>query len=51
MTLNLNYIWVNTLLVALNYIFRLREKTDEELREQEKDTELKEINDTNEEEK
>lgn len=50
MTLNLNYIWVNTLLVALNYIFRLREKTEEELREQEKDTELKEINDTNEEE-
>ena len=46
MTLNLNYIWVNTILIALNYFFRLKEKTEEELREeQEKEQELKEIND------
>jgi predicted MFS family arabinose efflux permease len=44
MTINLNYIWVNTGLVAVNYICRLREKDEEELRE-EKETELKEIND------
>ena len=46
MTLNLNYIWVNTILIALNYFFRLKEKTEEELREeQDKEQELKEIND------
>ena len=44
MTINLNYIWVNTALVAVNYICRLREKDEEQLRE-EKETELKEIND------
>ena len=51
MTLNLNYIWVNTVLVALNYFFRLREKTEEELREEqeENEQELKEINNTNDE--
>ena len=51
MTLNLNYIWVNTVLVALNYFFRLREKTEEELREEqeENEQELKEINITNDE--
>ena len=51
MTLNLNYIWVNTVLVALNYFFRLKEKTEEELREEqeENEQELKEINNTNDE--
>ena len=45
MTLNLNYIWVNTILIALNYYFRLQEKTEEELREEkDKEQELKEIN-------
>ena len=48
MTLNLNYIWVNTLLIAANYYFRLHEKTEEE--KEEKDQELKEI-ETNEGEK
>ena len=43
MTLNLNYIWVNTILIALNYYFRLKEKTEEELKEEEKEQELKEI--------
>ena len=44
MALNLNYIWVNTILVALNYYFRLKEKTEEELREeQEKEEELQDI--------
>ena len=45
MTLNLNYIWVNTILIACNYYFRLKEKTEEELREEEegKQQELKEI--------
>ena len=48
MTLNLNYIWVNTILIAINYFFRLHEKTEEELREEgEKEQELKEINETN----
>ena len=42
LTLNLNYIWVNTIFIALNYFFRLREKTEEKLREEQ---ELKEIND------
>jgi predicted MFS family arabinose efflux permease len=47
MTLNLNYIWVNTILIAINYYCRLREKTEEELREeQEKEQELKEISET-----
>ena len=50
MTLNLNYIWVNTFLIAVNYIFRLREKNEDELKEEEKDQELKEINETNDEE-
>ena len=50
MTLNLNYIWVNTILIIINYIFRLKEKTEDELREEEKEQELKEINETNEEE-
>lgn len=50
MTLILNYIWVNTILCAINYICRLREKTEEELREEEKEQELKEINETNDEE-
>ena len=44
MTLNLNYIWVNTLLVALNYYFRLKEKTEEEV--EQKPEELKDINET-----
>jgi len=44
MALNLNYIWVNTILVALNYYFRLKEKTEEELREeQETEQELQDI--------
>ena len=50
MALNLNYIWVNTILIAINYIFRLKEKTEDELKEEEKEQELKEINETNEEE-
>ena len=50
MTLNLNYIWVNTILIIINYIFRLKEKTEDELREEDKEQELKEINETNEEE-
>ena len=49
MTLNLNYIWVNTVLICINYYCRLREKSEEELREeQEKEEELKEINETKE---
>ena len=45
MTLNLNYIWVNTILIACNYYFRLKEKTEEELIEEEegKQQELKDI--------
>ena len=50
MTLNLNYIWVNTALCFANYFFRLKEKTEEELRE-EKEQELKEIDNMNDEEK
>ena len=48
MTLNLNYIWVNTILIACNYYFRLKEKTEEELREEEdgKQQELKEIDES-----
>ena len=50
MTLNLNYIWVNTVLCFANYFFRLKEKTEEELREK-KEQELKEIDNMNDEEK
>ena len=51
MTINLNYIWVNTILVGLNYYFRLREKSPEELEEENegKEQELKDINNPNEE--
>jgi predicted MFS family arabinose efflux permease len=45
MTLNLNYIWVNTLLIAANYYFRLQEKVEEK---DEKSQELKEIETTEE---
>jgi predicted MFS family arabinose efflux permease len=51
MTINLNYIWVNTILVGLNYYFRLKEKSPEELEEENegKEQELKDINNPNEE--
>ena len=51
MTINLNYIWVNTILVGLNYYFRLNEKSPEELAEETeaKDQELKDISNSNEE--
>ncbi len=42
MALNLNYIWVNTILLIINYSCRLREKNEEELKEE--GQELKEIN-------
>ena len=41
MSLNLNYIWVNTFLIGLNYYFRLKEKSEEEFIEEE--IELKNI--------
>ena len=48
MTVNLNYIWVNTIFLGVNYFFRLK-KSKEEIVE-DKETELKDINDNHEEE-
>ena len=49
MTVNLNYIWVNTILIAVNYFCRLKESKNEEPKE-DKETELKDIEEKKEEE-
>ena len=43
MACNLNYIWVNTILIALNYFFRKRENPEVELIKKDEGTELKDV--------
>ena len=43
MACNLNYIWVNTILLIFNFYFRKGEKDEKELNKEEDGTELKEV--------
>ena len=44
MACNLNYIWVNTILIALNFYFRKGETAEEK---KDEGTELKEVDENN----
>ena len=43
MTFNLNYIWVNTILIAVNYFLRLAQKDEDVEKKEEKEQELQDI--------